>query len=588
MTLFVVSYLAGVLTIVSPCILPILPFVFSRAGQPFARSILPMTVGMAATFAAVATLAAVGGSWAVHANEIGRSAAIVLLALFGVTLISARAAAILTRPVVALGNRLSGVATSDKPSAGGSLLLGAATGFLWAPCAGPILGLVLTGAAIQGANPQTTLLLIAYAGGAATSLALAVLAGGRLLEAMKRSLGLGHRIRQGLGAAVLAGVATIVLGLDTGLLTRISYASTAGIEQSLLDQVQGKPDADATSSTSPSAKLASANADEGYRSSLPVEGKFPSLDGAVKWLNSEPLTNEQLRGKVVLIDFWTYSCINCIRTIPYVRAWAEKYKDQGLVVIGVHAPELAFEKRISNVERAIQNFGITYPVAVDNDFKIWRAFKNSYWPAHYFIDAKGRIRHHHFGEGDYEESERVIQELLAEGGTQRAKNTYVVPDAKGAEAAADFDSVLSGETYLGYKRASNFGSPEQVNVDEAQDYTAGRLRLNEWSLAGNWTVGAEQAVLNRSGGAIAYRFRARDLHLVLGPGQDGKPVRFQVTIDGKAPGVSHGADADANGSGTVTETRLYQLIRQEGSVRERTFEIRFLDPGIEAYAFTFG
>ncbi|UVF22699.1 cytochrome c biogenesis protein DipZ (plasmid) [Microvirga terrae] len=588
MTLFVVSYLAGVLTIVSPCILPILPFVFSRAGQPFARSILPMMVGMAATFAAVATLAAVGGSWAVHANEVGRSVAIALLAMFGVTLISARAAAFLTRPAVALGSRLSGVAPSDKPSVGGSLLLGAATGFLWAPCAGPILGLVLTGAAIQGANPQTSLLLAAYAAGAATSMALAVLTGGRVFAAMKRSLGLGHRIRQGLGAAVLAGVTMIVLGLDTDLLTRLSYASTASIEQSLLDRVHGKPDAASTSSTGRRTTLATNDAGQGYRSNLPVEGKFPSLDGAVKWLNSEPLTTEQLRGKVVLIDFWTYSCINCIRTIPYVRAWAEKYKDQGLVVIGVHAPEFAFEKRISNVERAIQNFAITYPVAIDNDFKIWRAFRNSYWPAHYFIDAQGRIRHHHFGEGDYEESERVIQELLAEGGTQRAESSFVTPDAKGAEAAADFDRVQSGETYLGYKRASNFGSPEQVSADEPRDYTAGRLRLNEWSLAGNWTVEAEQAVLNQSGGAISYRFRARDLHLVLGRSRDGKPVRFQVTIDGKVPGANHGSDIDTNGNGTVAETRLYQLIRQGGDVRERTFEIRFLDPGIEAYAFTFG
>jgi cytochrome c biogenesis protein CcdA/thiol-disulfide isomerase/thioredoxin len=574
--------------IVSPCILPILPFVFSRAGQPFARSVLPMMVGMAATFAAVATLAAIGGSWVVHANEIGRSAAIALLGVFGVTLISARAAAVLTRPVVALGGRLTGATPSDQPSIGGSLLLGAATGLLWAPCAGPILGLVLTGAAIQGANPQTSLLLVAYAAGAATSLALAVLAGGRVFAAMKRSLGLGHRIRQGLGAAVLAGVATIILGLDTGLLTRLSYASTAGIEQSLLDRVHGSLDAAATSSTGSRMPPAAHNVSQGYRSNLPVEGTFPSLDGAVKWLNSEPLSTEQLRGKVVLIDFWTYSCINCIRTIPYVRAWAEKYKDQGLVVIGVHAPEFAFEKRIQNVERAIQNFAITYPVAVDNDFKIWRAFRNSYWPSHYFIDAQGRIRHHHFGEGDYEESERVIQELLAEGGTQKADNSFVAPEAKGAEAAADFDRVQSGETYLGYKRASNFGSPERVSADEAQNYTAGRLRLNEWSLAGNWTVEAEQAVLNQSGGAISYRFRARDLHLVLGPGQDGKPVRFQVTIDGKVPGPSHGADVDADGNGAVAETRLYQLIRQGADVRERTFEIRFLDPGVEAYAFTFG
>jgi cytochrome c biogenesis protein CcdA/thiol-disulfide isomerase/thioredoxin len=589
MTLFVASYLAGVLTIVSPCILPILPFVFSRAGQPFARSVLPMLVGMAATFAAVATLAAVGGSWAVHANEIGRSAAIALLAVFGLTLISSRAAAVLTRPIVALGGRLSGTGASDKPSVGGSLLLGAATGLLWAPCAGPVLGLVLTGAALQGANPQTSLLLAAYAAGAATSLALAVLAGGRVFAAMKRSLGLGHRIRQGLGAAVLVGVATITLGLDTGLLTRLSYASTAGIEQSLLDRFNGSSETASASAAGPSMQLAANDARQSYRSSLPIEGTLPSLDGAVKWLNSEPLTAEQLRGKVILVDFWTYSCINCIRTVPYVRAWAEKYKDQGLVVIGVHAPEFAFEKKIDNVKRAIQNFGIIYPVAIDNDFKIWRAFGNSYWPAHYFIDGDGRIRHHHFGEGDYEESEQVIQDLLAEAkGGRRTAGGFVAPDAQGAEAAPDLDQARSGETYIGYQRATGFGSPATIEADEARDYSVGRLRLNQWGLAGNWTVGAEQAVLNQAGGAISYRFRARDLHLVLGPGPDGKPIRFQVTVDGKAPGASRGADIDASGNGTVSETRLYQLVRQEGDVHEHTFEVRFLDAGVAAYVFTFG
>lgn len=589
MTLFAISYLAGALTIVSPCILPVLPFVFSRSGQPFVRSILPMMAGMAATFAAVATLAAVGGSWAVHANEIGRWAAIALLAVFGLTLISSWAAAILTRPIVALGGRLSGTASTGKPSVGGSLLLGAATGLLWAPCAGPVLGLVLTGAALQGANPQTSFLLAAYAAGAATSLALAVLAGGRVFAAMKRSLGLGHRIRQGLGAAVLAGVAVITLGLDTGLLTRLSYASTTGIEQSLLDRLHDSSEAASTSSVGPSMRLAANDARQGYRSSLPVDGTFPSLDGAVKWLNFEPLTAEQLRGKVVLVDFWTYSCINCIRTVPYVRAWAEKYKDQGLVVIGVHAPEFAFEKRIHNVERAIQNFGITYPVAVDNDFKIWRAFRNNYWPAHYFIDAEGRIRHHHFGEGDYEGSEQVIQELLAEAkGGRRTVGGFVSPDAQGVEAAPDLARARSGETYVGYQRTSGFASPDPIEADEPRDYTVGRLRLNQWGLAGNWTLGAEQAVLNQAGGAISYRFRARDLHLVLGPGPDGKPVRFQVTIDGKAPGASRGTDVDADGNGTVSETRLYQLVRQEGDVQERTFEIRFLDAGVAAYVFTFG
>ncbi|WP_373414221.1 cytochrome c biogenesis protein DipZ [Ensifer aridi] len=589
MILFTIAYIAGALTIVSPCILPVLPFVFSRAGQPFTTSVLPMLLGMVVTFAAVATLAALGGDWAVRANEFGRHAAIALLAVFGVALLSTRVAAMVTRPAVALGIRLSQRAAGQKASVGASLLLGAATGLLWAPCAGPILGLVLTGAALHGANVGTTLLLTAYAAGAATSLAIAVLAGGRAFAAMKRSLGVGERLRQGLGVAVLAGVAAIALGLDTGFLARLSFAGTTTIEQSLLDRLSRNSAGTAGAATINRVTPAANDAPGAYKSSLPVEGTSPPLDGAVEWLNSTPLTVEQLRGKVVLVDFWTYSCINCIRTIPYVRAWAEKYRDQGLVVIGVHAPEFAFEKRIDNVKRAVQDFEIGYPVAIDNDFAIWRAFGNSYWPAHYFIDVEGWIRHHHFGEGDYQTSERVIQELLAEGaGSRRDDGGVVKPNAKGAEAAPDFANLQSGEDYVGYMRAGNFASPEGVAADEARDYTVGRPRLNQWGLAGNWTIGAEQATLNQAGGAVTYRFSARDLHLVLGPGAKGGKVRFQVTVDGVAPGPDHGSDIDAGGNGTVTETRLYQLVRQSGEVRERTFEIRFLDPGVEAFVFTFG
>ncbi|SEH74480.1 Cytochrome c biogenesis protein CcdA [Rhizobium tibeticum] len=588
MILFLIAYLAGALTIVSPCILPVLPFVLSRAGQPFKRSILPMLIGMIVTFAGVATLAAVGGSWAVHANEIGRYVAIALIAGFGVTLLSPRIAAAVTRPAVALGSRLSQQASGKKASVGTSFLLGVATGLLWAPCAGPILGLVLTGAALQGANVQTTLLLTAYAAGAATSLAMAVLAGEKVFAAMKRSLGVGERLRQGLGVAVLAGVTAIALGLDTGLLSRLSYASSKGIEQSLLDRLQGAGSA-AGKPAGNAMALAANDARKEYQSDLPVLGRFQSLDGAVEWLNSKPLTAEELRGKVVLVDFWTYSCINCIRTIPYVRAWAEKYRDQGLVVIGVHSPEFAFEKRIDNVRQAVDKFQIGYPVAIDNNFKIWRAFGNNYWPAHYFIDAKGQIRHTQFGEGDYEQSERVIQDLLAEAaGSKKADTVTVAPDAKGAEAAPDLARLQSGESYIGYLRAANFISPEGTGADAARDYTAGKPRLNEWGLTGKWTVGGEQASLEQAGGGITYRFSARDLHLVLGPGAGGKKVRFQVTVDGVAPGADHGSDIDAQGNGSVSETRLYQLVRQSKDVRERTFEIRFLDPGVEAFVFTFG
>jgi thiol-disulfide isomerase/thioredoxin len=318
---------------------------------------------------------------------------------------------------------------------------------------------------------------------------------------------------------------------------------------------------------------------------LPVEGALPPLSGAVQWLNSAPLTAESLEGKVVLVDFWTYSCINCLRTLPYVRAWAEKYRAQGLVVIGVHAPEFAFEKNVDNVRKAVADLRITYPVAIDNDYAIWRAFSNEYWPAHYFIDAQGRIRHHHFGEGEYEESEHVIQQLLAEAGSTHVVEGVVAVNASGAQAAPAMDEVLSEETYIGYARAEHFVSPGGAAQDARRTYTVRTTRLNEWGLSGDWTIGPEHASLDRQDGAIVYRFHARDLHLVLGPAVNGKPVRFRVTLNGAAPGESHGVDIDADGQGIVTGQRLYQLIRQRGAISDQTFEIRFLDPGVQAFTF---
>ncbi|MGO4302527.1 cytochrome c biogenesis protein DipZ [Cupriavidus sp. RAF12] len=617
MLLLVLAYLGGALTILSPCILPVLPFVFARADQPFARSGLPLLAGMGLTFALVATLAAVGGGWVAQANQYGRWLAIALLAVFGLTLLLPKFAERLMRPLVNAGSRLSNFAQSDGRAAspGSSFLLGIATGLLWAPCAGPILGLVLTGAALQGANLHTTLLLVAYAAGAATSLAVALLIGGRVFAAMKRSLDAGEWIRRGIGAAMLVGVVAIGLGLDTGVLARVSTIATGGLEQHLVDKLaDNKPAGSqggammsanpqgtnpvAMSGTAPAADGGAMmmRAAGGQAAALPVEGQFPGLDGAVEWLNSPPLTAEGLRGKVVLIDFWTYSCINCLRALPYVKAWADKYKDQGLVVIGVHAPEFAFERNIDNVKKATRDLGVTYPVAIDNNFAIWRAFGNQYWPAHYFIDAQGRIRFHHFGEGEYAHSEAVIRQLLAEAGhadvARVATTMTVAPDSKagnGVEMAADNDAMQSPETYIGYERAENFGSPGGAAHDRPKDYTApAKPDLNQWGLAGNWHVGAEHATLGHANGRIVYRFHARDLHLVLGPGQDGKPVRFRVTIDGAAPGASHGTDTTPDGAGKVTAQRLYQLVRQDGDIRDRTFAIEFLDPGVEAYAFTFG
>jgi len=576
MLLFLLAYLGGALTIVSPCILPVLPFVFARADQPFVKSGLPLLLGLIVTFALVATLAAVGGGWAVQASGVGRIVALIVLAAFGLLLLFPALADRVTRPVVALGARLTQEAADpDKPANPfvASFLLGIATGLLWAPCAGPILGLVLTGAALNGASLSTTLALLAYALGAATSLALALLVGGKVFTTMKKSLHAGEWVRKALGVAVLLGVVAIATGLDTKVLTKLSLSGTSSVEQGLLDHFM------------PQKKVAAGDW-------LSDKGPMPALDGATLWLNSPPLTAQGLRGKVVLVDFWTYSCINCLRSLPYVNAWDHAYRGQGLVVIGVHAPEFAFERDVGNVQKAVKDLGIAYPVAIDNNSALWRAFQNHYWPAQYLIDAQGRIRYARFGEGGDARTEQAIQRLLAEANGRMFVPGKAAVIATGAQAAADTKDVRSPETYIGYDRAKGFTSPGGEVHDKAHLYAVGPLMLNQWSLAGAWTLQNQQAVLAKAGGTITYRFHARDLHLVLGPGADGKPVRFRVTIDGHAPVGDHGADIDAEGNGTVTGDRLYQLIRQRtdksGPVADHTFAITFSHPGVKAYSFTFG
>jgi len=322
---------------------------------------------------------------------------------------------------------------------------------------------------------------------------------------------------------------------------------------------------------------------------LSVEGELSSLSSATEWLNSPPLTANSLRGKVVLIDVWTYTCINWLRTAPYVRAWAEKYKDLGLVVIGVHAPEFPFERNVNNVRHAVKGMGLAYPIAIDNDFAIWRAFKNQYWPALYFVDAQGRLRHHHFGEGDYAQSERFIQELLAEAGANGISRELVSVDGRGVETAADWGSLRSPENYLGYERTEGFASPGGAVLGKPRVYAPpAQLSVNHWALAGDWSVERQANVLNKPNGRIIYRFHARDLHLVMGPAVRGTPVRFRVLLDGQPPGAAHGTDVDDQGNGTATEQRLYQLIRQPQPISDRQFEIEFLAPGVETFAFTFG
>jgi cytochrome c biogenesis protein CcdA/thiol-disulfide isomerase/thioredoxin len=566
MLIFVLAYIGGVLTIFSPCVLPVLPFIFARSDQSFRRSGLPILVGMAVTFAVLASLATVGGAWLVGINQYGRYAAMLLLLLMGLALVFPAFSERLMRPFVSFGGRLQQRA-DRQASVKGSLLLGIAVGFLWAPCAGPILGLLLAGAALSGANLYSALLLLAFAAGAASSLAVALLAGARVFNMMKRGLGAEEWLRRGLGVAVLVGVVVIALGWDTRFLAQFSFLSTANTEQQLIARLADKP------------KEASS---ENVRMAQP-------FTGATLWLNSPPLTIEMLRGKVVLVDFWTYSCINCLRTLPYLKAWDEKYRSQGLVIVGVHAPEFAFEKSRENVEQAIRDLGIKYPVAMDNQYAIWNAYKNQYWPAHYLIDAQGRIRDQHFGEGKYQETEQMIRDLLMEANQGRlAMDDELVQVAGSGATAAPSASARSPETYLGYARQENLSSPEAISKDAAANYSApGTLDMNHWALSGKWLVTAESSALQDAGGAISYRFLGRDLHLVLGS-RSGKPVRFKVTLDGAAPGADHGADIDAEGNGVIREQRLYQLIRQSGEIGAHTFRIEFPDAGAEAFAFTFG
>ncbi|MBC7659709.1 MAG: cytochrome c biogenesis protein DipZ [Chitinophagaceae bacterium] len=572
MVLFILSYLGGVLTIFSPCVLPVVPFLFSRSHLSFVKTGVPTLIGMALSFTAFGLLSAAGGNWVIHANAYGRYFAMFIFSVLGLTLVFPHFAQKVMQPIVNLGGRLQQSA-GHSDNVGSSLLIGASVGLLWAPCAGPILGLVLAGAAIGGLNTGTFGLLAAFGFGAATSLGVAIFASGKVLSKIKRGLGIEEWIKKALGVLVLLSVLGIALGLDTQLLARFSFLNTNAFEQSLIDQ------------THIGGNKAEAN-------QLTHDGPMPSLAGAVSWLNSPPLSAEELKGKVVVVDFWTYSCINCLRSLPYLKAWSERYKSQGLVVIGIHTPEFAFEKDNHNVEAAVKDLGLTYPIAIDSNRTIWSAFKNEYWPAHYFIDAKGEVRFHHFGEGNYEESERLIQRLLSEAHPDSSALGEPVAGqikADGIERPAGvFAEIVTPETYLGYWRQANFVSAAELKKDAVQTYAIkSDLLINQWGLNGTWFTSAEMVKNQNAGARLSIRFKARDLHLVLGnPG--GKPVRFRVRLDGNEPGGMHGDDIDAAGTGTVRSQRLYQLIHLNDGKTEHVFEIEFLDTEAEAFAFTFG
>jgi thiol-disulfide isomerase/thioredoxin len=368
-----------------------------------------------------------------------------------------------------------------------------------------------------------------------------------------------HRV---LGVAGIAGFVALALCSDANVLARFHIMNTAKAEDHLIGTFYPR---------------------------LGDEGAMPDLDGAIGWLNAAPLSRKSLRGKVVLVNFWTYTCINSIRPLPYLRNWAAKYQDAGFVVLGVHTPEFSFEQEPINVETAVRNLNVGFPVAIDSKYGIWQAFNNQAWPAQYLVDAKGRIRYHHFGEGDYGEMEHGIQELLKENGATGLTSDTTSVSGIGIEAAPDWTDERSPETYIGYRQAQNFASPEKVRKDSFENYSApAKPSLNHWGLSGSWNVNAESAVLQAVPGKLVFRFHSRDLHLVLAPVNDAKPVRFIVRLDGAAPDENRGVDTAPDGSGEIREPRLYQLIRQKGPIVDGTFEIEFLDPGVHALDFTFG
>lgn len=584
MALYLVAFAAGVLSVLSPCILPVLPFVFARQGQPSRHGSLPLLIGMALAFAAAASLAAAAGAWAVQLSQWGRGLALLGLGVFAASLLFPGLAAWWSRPLVQIGEKLA--AQNPQQRWLHSALLGLATGLIWSPCAGPVLGLLLSGAALAGPGTATSLLLLGYAAGASLALWAALRISAGTMARLRAHWLPGERGRRAAGAAMLAAVLAVATGLDSRLLARsgaLNGLGSNGLESSLLQAAMPSAQAVEFAGNHPGAP---------YTSSLPVESTRPSLDGGTQWLNAEPQSIPALRGKVVLVNFWTYSCVNCLRTLPYVNAWAQKYADRGLVVVGVHAPEFAFEKDRSNVEKALQQLKISYPVVQDNGFRIWRAFNNQYWPALYLVDAQGRVRHHQFGEGGYAATERALNELLREAqapsaATAPAPNANTVPDTQGLGMAADTASLRSPELYLGYDKGGSLRLAGRPAPDKAADYQPASLRLNTWTLQGNWTLKPEWVQANNAGGRLALRFEARDANLVLGAAGAG-PLRFRLTIDGQPPGIHHGSDVDAQGYGQVDATRLYQLVRQQGPVKERTLEIEFLDAGAQGYAFTFG
>ncbi len=581
-TLEILAIAAGALTVLSPCILPILPALLSAsASNGIRHRPFWIVLGLAISFTLFGAVFAVFGTFLGLSDAALRYAAMAILLFFGLSLLWPRLWERVGSRVGALAQKLPG---ADRPPAGqgrgGALLLGASLGLVWAPCAGPILGIIITLAAVQGAFGRSLLLMSCYSLGAALPM-LVIGYGGRRLYGKILALGkwgeLSHRV---LGVVTIATVVALFFNLDTLFLSRVPARlfPAETLERKLAGAASRGPARGADAA--PGVAEASTDA-----SSLPVLGKMPEFTNIAAWLNSPPRTSASLRGKVVLVDFWTYSCINCIRTLPHVTRWYDKYRDEGLVVVGVHTPEFTFEKDEANVKKAVARYGIRYPVALDNFYGTWSAYNNSVWPAHYLFDAQGRLREVHFGEGEYEETERAIQSLLREAKLARGTQQVERPAAK-----VDFSLIDSPETYIGYGRARNFSSREAAAHDRARNYTApATLGLNEWALRGPWKITRESALLEAPGGGVQFHFKARQLNLVMRDA-GGTGVKARVLLDGKPVPPDHrGADVGSDGRLTVSESRLYDLIDLSAKDRrDHVFEIDFEGAGVALYSFTFG
>lgn len=579
-TLGMLAVAAGALTVLSPCILPILPPLLSASVSGGGRH-RPfwIVLGLALSFTLFGVTFALFGSFLGLSNAALRNAALLILFFFGASLLRPSLWERTGARIGLLAQRIPGL---DRASAGttpwASLLLGASLGLIWAPCAGPILGIILTLAAVQSALGPTLFLMSAYALGAAAPMLLIGYGGRRISDRVTPLRRWGPAAHKTLGALTLAAVVALFFNFDTLLLAqlpgRLFIANQ--IEKRLIAAPPSNPEEAAFGVDTALA----AN----KKSPYPVLGAMPEFAGITTWLNSEPLTREKLRGKVVLIDFWTYSCINCIRTLPTVTRWDETYRDQGLVIVGVHTPEFQFEKEDGNIRSAISRHRIKYPVAVDNDYGTWKAYHNQFWPAKYLIDAEGKLRLTHFGEGDEDEFERAIQSVLTEAQLLH-KPVAVAPQKKSVELF----KIRSPETYLGYQRTSNFVSNERIEEDKTTNYTPPpSLRLNHWALGGAWKVIDEASVLQAPGGKIQFRFEAPKLNLVMKGSEKG--ISGKVFIDGAPiPANMRGADVGPDGKVIISDARLYNLVvLPKDDDKEHLFELIFESPNVALYAFTFG